>query len=853
MRLAFQRVATLICAIGLIVACDSRNSTSPLNGGGSSGGGGTTLPGQRGPDRTLPTIAIDTPLTGQLVNIGDSLLVTVRLHDNAALRSLDVVGLTVKGSANLGTLTRTIRYSAITVPANQDFRPNLRDTTIRRYLQPATPVDTTIDSLMVFAIATDTAGNVDTVSKRVNIVAGPKVTVLTPIGGDSVPAGVALTLSVRATHPDGVGSISIHVYGEAFWPTRLDTTLTQAYVSNNRDVTYTTTLRIPQDASLRSRITIQASALDINRQPGSAAPVVVFVRASQTSVPRVTQVVPPRVELLDSITVNATGDGIKTVGFLVEDSTGALIKRDSVSLPQPYTSNSQSRLALNLAQNQQGKRVTITSFAWDQNNKLGYSVKTGSLVPVSTLAAAWSDTSLVVYGRTYPLPRNGSIGDIAVDPLRGNVFLSNTSYNLLEVWQSQQRSFAASGIAVGSQPWGLFVGRTGDTLLVGNSGATTISRVFIGSTDATQIHEALTRRIRTRNTYIFLVTFQRDATTGKIRLTGEGPFSYSDRPQYVAESMGGRIFYSTRPTTSAPAGTIRWMDPALPVPDPRQIWQYGTRTATTTSVIKYAIFNVDSIGIVPIPADAPGNDTLYVYDHPYGQATGTIVVNGSLPVNVIAQAVAGGSDAEIVDGLDIASLSLTDTTFVAASGDRTWIGFGEGDTQGKPGRVVMVNDPSGPVPPFISPLVTTQDIMDNANERIFGISIDSTGLQIGSHGLNSYFAAIDNPFHLRLEGTYDSFDNGAGIAFHPGAMSVNSTNDARVAFVATTSGEIEIVDVAYFINRGHLITKAGLYGSLRASRALPGDPPGTVMKLFGLSANGLVVIDLTAADIKPGP
>src|SRR5213075_2812882 len=138
----------------------------------------------KGPDRTLPITVIDSPITGQLVNIGDSVLVSVRLHDNAALKSLDVMGLTVKGSAQLGTLTRTIRYAPIAVPIGQDFRPNLRDTTIRRYLQPAIPVDTTIDSLLVFAITTDTAGNVDTVSKRVNIVAGPKVSVLTPIGGD---------------------------------------------------------------------------------------------------------------------------------------------------------------------------------------------------------------------------------------------------------------------------------------------------------------------------------------------------------------------------------------------------------------------------------------------------------------------------------------------------------------------------------------------------------------------------------------------------------------------------------------------------------------------------------------------
>src|SRR5207237_5989793 len=109
------------------------------------------------------------------------------------------------------------------------------------------------------------------------------------------------------------------------------------------------------------------------------------------------------------------------------------------------------------------------------------------------------------------------------------------------------------------------------------------------------LHEDLAHRILTRNTYTFSVTVQRDENTGKIRLTAQGPFSYSDRPQYIAQSTGGRIFYSTRPTTTAPAGTIRWLDTSLPVPDPRQIWQYGVQPKGTEQT--YAMVNVDSLAI----------------------------------------------------------------------------------------------------------------------------------------------------------------------------------------------------------------------------------------------------------------
>ncbi|HKW11485.1 MAG TPA: hypothetical protein VJO33_13965, partial [Gemmatimonadaceae bacterium] len=105
----------------------------------------------------------------------------------------------------------------------------------------------------------------------------------------------------------------------------------------------------------------------------------------------------------------------------------------------------------------------------------------------------------------------------------------------------------------------------------------------------------------------------------------------------------------------------------------------------------------------------------------------------------------------------------------------------------------------------------------------------------------------------RLQGKYDSFDNGAGVTFHPGANGYTTVASDRLAFVASQSGYIEIVDIAYFLNRGKLTLKGNLYGPLRASRPFPGDPPGTLLKLFGLTNAGLVVIDLTAADIRPGP
>src|SRR5262249_40802537 len=266
---------------------------------------------------------------------------------------------------------------------------------------------------------------------------------------------------------------------------------------------------------------------------------------------------------------------------------------------------------------------------------------------------ALRDSTLVVYGRTYALPQQGVIGDVAIDAGRGNVFLSNTAFNMLNVWQSSAtaKGFAGTGIPVGSLPWGLAISNNPDTLLVANSGGTNISRVFIGSTIASTLKEDLPNRILTRNTYVYTVTIQRDENTGKIRLTAQGPFSYSDRPEYIAQTKGGRIFFSTRPTATSPVGTVRWIDPSLPVPDPRMVWQYGTMTKSTDQT--YALFNVDSIAIGATLPTSSASDTLFIWDHPYGQKTGVIAVSDTIPLNAVAQAIAGGSDAEAVLRLDV--------------------------------------------------------------------------------------------------------------------------------------------------------------------------------------------------------
>ena len=68
--------------------------------------------------------------------------------------------------------------------------------------------------------------------------AGPNVKIISPTNGDSIPAGVGLSVGARSQSPSGVGRIDIRVKGESNWPTKLDTTYTQIYNNSPRDVTF---------------------------------------------------------------------------------------------------------------------------------------------------------------------------------------------------------------------------------------------------------------------------------------------------------------------------------------------------------------------------------------------------------------------------------------------------------------------------------------------------------------------------------------------------------------------------------------------------------------------------------------
>ena len=95
------------------------------------------------------------------------------------------------------------------------------------------------------------------------------------------------------------------------------------------------------------------------------------------------------------------------------------------------------------------------------------------------------------------------------------------------------------------------------------------------------------------------------------------PITYSDRPQYVEQSSSGRLYISTKPTTAAPLGTVRYMDPAAPAPDDRFILAFATPGSDPNS---WLIANVDNAAVTPASATSSANDALTLCDHTSGSA-----------------------------------------------------------------------------------------------------------------------------------------------------------------------------------------------------------------------------------------
>jgi hypothetical protein len=604
-------------------------------------------------------------------------------------------------------------------------------------------------------------------------------------------------------------------------------------------------IQIPAGVTVGSTFSVEpfAENRDGLRSKGEATSVRVVAAGPDVQSPLLYQAVPARMERGDTLTFTARDpDGLLSeVGFILKDSTGHEVYRSADKLStqvQQVTRRKSFLPPLEL----RGRGLFVVGYAIDAAGHTGYAVPAGATLPITADSLAKRDPTVFAFGHTTALPV-GSLGaDIAVDTARSTVYVSNLNRNQLEAFRYGSSVVTLPSVSVGSMPWGMTIDRSESFLLVANSGGTNISRV-----DLRQRSEV--GRVKTTNEYVYDIQYSKDDASGGFKFKLTGPIDYSDRPQYIAQSASGAIYYSTLPTTEATPGTLRRIDDFLATrPEPKQIWQYG-------SLLRghWVVLNADAIDVREGKSGVA--DSLIICDHPQGQPVATQQCFQDIDVMPIITALRGlGANVVAVKDLDVASLALPDTNFVAVGGDRRRVAFGEAHTGNRAGRVLLVTDTLD-TPAFLeeySAPIEVKDLTNNASDRVFGVAINGNSSNIAVHGVETFFA--DSA--LRLQGKYATFNTGAGIAFHPLNDSESPADlTTRVVFVASGDRSIQIVDSYTYRMRGRIPLRTNLYGPLRAALPTPAEQasdPTLVVKLFGLTPEGLVVVDVRTSDIDNG-
>ncbi len=781
-----------------------------------------------GSDRIVPQVSV--AIQGKIGSDGvDS--VSVRLPLQVQISAQDNAAITTVVTRVFADNQLVGRDSVMFTAANNTYNK-----TIAIPLSGVRPGQT----ITVRALVSDGAGNAT--SGEASAIAFdpslPKVTFVQP--QPFVITSGTYSFDLAAIDSTGLSKVGYRASGGGF--NKGDSTLFSVPYPKGDTVTFT--FQLPAGIAAGTSILIAPFAENRDAMRALSQPFTVRVAAPGPDLlpPLVYQTIASRLETPDSLDLSARdADGlVRIIGFIAKDAGGNTVFRSADTLSTPAQQVTR-RKAFNAPIALRGRQLFITAYATDASGKTGYAVPTGATIPVTSDTLARRDAVVYAYGLTSALPA-GSLGaDIVVDTTRTTVYVSNISKNQLEAFSYASTLSPLASVAVGAMPWGMVIDNSNSLLLVANSGGTNISKVDLAT-------RTETGRVKTANEYVFDVTYSKDESSGGFKFKVNEIIDYSDRPQYIAQSASGALYYSTRPTTAAIPGTLRRIDNFLDVrTEPRQIWQYGTFLKG-----RYTVINADDVDVIEGQNGVP--DEIVICDHTPGQEPSTAICVQSVTVEgAVSQLRAAPTSANVVaiKDLDPASLALPDTNFVAAGGDRRRIAIGEANTGGRAGRVLLVYDPNGTSADgavYSAPIEVT-DLTSNASDRVFGVDINRNSANIGIHGVETFFADSS----LRLQGKFATFNTGAGIAFHPNNTDENTAELlSRVAFVASGDMSIQIVDSYSYRLRGRIPIRKNLYGPLRASAPTAAEraaDPNLVVKLFGLTPEGLVMIDVHASDI----
>lgn len=842
-RRPLRGLASLLAAAVVLAACDGGNGfKDPVgsgNGNGSGGGGAAAA------DTTKPTLTIEFPRDSAVVAIADSVFVQVKVADNQRLGSLSLAGFSVRGDRSLGTDSVYPRFGAKSVNLSQTTR---RDTTITRYLI-ATADSTSERRVMVVATAKDSAGNSRADTAYINI-GGPRVQIVAPVQNDSFPAGGQLPVRVSAEDVnDLIRSVVVRMTGAFAREIVIPIATPRAKVDT------TVSVAVP---AVTGPLTIEAVATSGSNIQATSRPVAVRITA-----PVADRTAPQVTFSADSVSRRQGGDTVKVWVLATDetavDSVGATLR---VRFRDPATGAAVDRYLTDRRRGAQDTAriplaqlglspadtvtlsVEVTAWAVDAAGNCGAATSPGTpqrlpcaLAGGAHVAAGVSGrllTILVTRGTTVAFPSPGdTIADIASDGRR--VFASNMNANRVEVLPITGLAFGAP-VSVGSRPWGLAVGATGDSLLVANSGGTNISVVALPATGTPQE----VRRIRTADVELYDVSY--DVKTDSVSRVVVG--RYSDRPQFLGQLSSGQILYSTRPTPAGVEGTIRVYDRRK---DTSYEFNRGTEIFTnyaTRTIGKGIVVNALDAGL------SPGSTITVCPRRLRPDQSDPSCVNGlatAVSAALTSMRNAGTTDTRLDLGVDAGTIGLSDTTFVATSTQRNAIAFGEGVREF--GRILYFQLQGGNL---VGSSRESSDLIQNAADRVIGLGLNSDGSLGVARGNQVYF--FDSS--LRLAGVTRSGSPTGGSAMHPLNAGYPANDGRRLGFTSGVDANgpyIDVIDTYSFETIRRLPVRDRVTGTVIAIPVLPGDPEAALLytvRLFALTPSGILRIGLTPADLR---
>jgi hypothetical protein len=744
-------------------------------------------------DRILPIVAIETD--SDTATVAQGIGFTVNAVDNLGLKQLSI-----ELAGGLTTRIDSVFRSAVT--------------NIAIPVQVVLPTNTTAGgTILITATAVDGNDNASSAVDSVFLLneAALIVRLTSPTDGAVTSAGKQLIVSLVPPLPD--------------------------------TLVFEDTLTVPGSAT-SGNFTITGFAEDGDGRRATSTPVTISIQsaANDNTGPAVTVTVDDRVEVDDSITVNATDpSGITLIGWTATlVSGGAPIAGDSTTFGGNFTDITERYLlGFNFATLPQS--VVITGFAVDGAGNRGTSSGSSpaGTSPV-TAAQAALDTVLVVNGVTRALPAGGRITDAIYNRNLDEIYLTNVELDRLEIFQVADTTFDPSGIPVGAQPWGIALwpqnqsGDNADTVVVANSGGTNLSIVDVALRQER-------RRQALPNFLIQSVQTEIDPATGLIKLKIR-EFDLSDRPQYVgtfcrtAACPDIYAVYSTVPTEAQAAelnlrGSVRWENLTSGTPESHYFWEQAAKPPS------------------------PDTDTLQI-----------IIDRGPGTTQEIPLSAACGRT------VNLSELGFIDTTFVRNSGDFTHALIGEGGSATDPAigfaRAIGYDGRDGTVTNVcpgivvggvsfsgdevidlgVSPGIRVRDIVVNTAIPVTSVGINFNGLTgliradsvyVLDEGLRLQgIISIGGPnpgMDLNFDHAFDARNGGTppfGGALDP---------DDRLMFAAGPGPTIEVFDTFFYGKVATIPIKDPIIGPLRVSRTGAGE-----QLLVGVTPVGVVVVTLPA-------